>query len=286
MVFFQDNWNNLCEFLHKSFVIKLDSGDEDSADEALKNSRKGKEKLTDSNISSKALDKGKNPELVANKEGESSGSGREIKYTREELVDLIVNASWAASEISADTKHYYENFIILGKGLEKLNTLDLKRLSINNPDDVKNVFIPLLQEQGTSNTRFLNSRSAWMISRAANLEPENKTKVLEVKAKMEVARKKYLDVIGELDKYKDTTTQVKVYFAALNEQRNSVFKEFNKADDIIIKDLKASPFCRIDHDDCKNLVTTLKEYSNAKREFITQDSILKSKISEVINRKI
>jgi hypothetical protein len=125
-----------------------------------------------------------------------------------------------------------------------------------------------------------------MISRAANLEPENKTKVLEVKAKMEVARKKYLDVIGELDKYKDTTTQVKVYFAALNEQRNSVFKEFNKADDIIIKDLKASPFCRIDHDDCKNLVTTLKEYSNAKREFITQDSILKSKISEVINRKI
>jgi hypothetical protein len=71
----------------------------------------------------------------------------------------------------------------------------------------------------------------------------------------------------------------------LNEQRNSLNKEINKANDIVLKDLKASPFCTIDHEDSKNLVKTLKEFSNAKKEFNIQDSNLKKKIGEVINRR-
>jgi hypothetical protein len=71
----------------------------------------------------------------------------------------------------------------------------------------------------------------------------------------------------------------------LNEQRNSINKEFNKADEIILKDIKASPFCTIGLDDSKNLVRTLKEYFNAKKEFNTQDSNLKKLLGEVINRK-
>jgi hypothetical protein len=64
-----------------------------------------------------------------------------------------------------------------------------------------------------------------------------------------------------------------------------VNKELNKADDIILKDLKASPFCTGAHDDCKNLVRTLKDFSNAKIEFNTQDSNLKKKVGEIINRR-
>ena len=293
MVFFQDNWNNMWDYLHKNFTIKLDSGDEDSGDE-LKNSRKGKEKLTDSNISSKekltdsnisskAIDKEKNPEQVTSKK--ESGSGGEIKFTREELIDLMVKSSWAANEIGEDTKSYNERFIALGKGLETLNSLELERLNINNPADVDKVFIPLLQEHGSTHSKFQNSRSAWIISRAANLEVQNKPKVQDAIAKMEIARQKYLSAIDDVARLQDTTTQAKVYYAALNEQRNSVNKELNKAEDIILKDLKASPFCIIDHDDCKNLVKTLKDYSNAKREFITQDSKLKKKLGEVINRR-
>ena len=286
MVLFQDNWNNMWDYLHKTFTIKLDSSDEDSGDEALKNSRKGKDKLTDSNISSKAIDKGKNLEQVTSNKGSGSGSGSsgEIKFTTEELVDLIVKASWAASEIAEDTKSYNEKFAALAKGLETLNSLEVNRLNINNPTDVSKVFIPLLQQHGSMHTNFLNSRLAWITSRAANLQVDNKTKVKDAIANIQIIRQKYLSAIEDVAKHQDTTKQAKVYYAALNEQRNSVNKEFNKADDIVLKDLKASPFCVIDHDDCKNLVKTLKGYSNAKKEFITQDSNLKKKLGEVINR--
>jgi hypothetical protein len=83
------------DYLYKTFTIKLDSGDEDSGDEALKNARKGKGKLTDSNISSKAIDKGKSPEVVTSKTGspEASASGDKLTFTRQEYLDLIVNAS-------------------------------------------------------------------------------------------------------------------------------------------------------------------------------------------------
>jgi hypothetical protein len=104
-------------------------------------------------------------------------------------------------------------------------------------------------------------------------------------ANMEIAREKYLSAISNVSIHQDATTQAKVYYAALNEQRNSVNKELNKANDIILKDLKASPFCTTNHDDCKNLVRTLKDYSNAKKEFNIQDSNLKKKLGEVINRR-
>jgi hypothetical protein len=102
---------------------------------------------------------------------------------------------------------------------------------------------------------------------------------------LEKARQKYLSAIEAVAKHEDGTTQAKVYYAALNEQRNSMNKELNKVDDIVLKDLKTSPFCKLDHDDCRNLVKTLKDYSNAKKEFITQDGNLRRKLGEVINKE-
>jgi hypothetical protein len=283
MVLFQDNWNNMWDFLHKSFTIKLDSEDEDSGNEALNLSQKDKDKLTDSNIGSKAIDKGKNPEQVTSKKGSPEPEGVEIP--REELMDLMVKASIAAYEIAEDTKSYNEKFFALGKGLQKFNSLELGRLNINNPADIDKAFFPLLKEHGVMYSKFQSSRLAWIVSRAANLQPENKPKVRDAIAKMEIAREKYLSAIKDIGRHQDTTTQAKIYYAALNEQRNSSNKELNKAEDIVLKDLKASPFCTIDHDDCKNLVKTIKEYYRAKIEVNTQDNNLKKKLGEVINRK-
>jgi uncharacterized FlgJ-related protein len=102
---------------------------------------------------------------------------------------------------------------------------------------------------------------------------------------MEIIREKYISATKDVGKLQDATTQAKVYYAALNEQRNSTNKELNKAEEIILKDLKASPFCTIDHEDCKNLVKTIKDYSKARIEFNTQDNNLKKKLGEVINKK-
>lgn len=124
-----------------------------------------------------------------------------------------------------------------------------------------------------------------MRSRAINLEPENKTKVMDAITNMQTAREKYLSAVAGVGNHQDPATQAKVYYAALNEQRNFVNKELNKANDIVLKDLKASPFCTTDHEDCKNLVKALKEYSNAKKEFNIEDSKLKKKLGEIINKR-
>jgi hypothetical protein len=88
-----------------------------------------------------------------------------------------------------------------------------------------------------------------------------------------------------MNKHESETTQVKVFYAALNEQKKAVNKELNIATEIIIKDLKASTFCTTEHEDCKNLVRTLKEFSDARKEFHIQDNKWKSAMGEVINRR-
>jgi len=284
--FFQDNWNNMWDSLRKNFTIKLDSGDEDSGDEGLKNSSKGKDKLTDSNTSSKAIDKGKKPEEVTSKKGSPSGSGREIIISREALVNLLVKYPLMAHEIAEDTKTYIENITEFGKSLENFNNLEFNKLNIYNTADADKFFLPLLQEHGKLYSRYLTSRSSWIISRAVNLQSENKTQVEDAIARMKIARDKFMFKLDDVSKHEDTTTQIKLFYAILNEQRNSLNKEFNKADDIIFKDLRASSFCTFKHKDCKNLVKILNDYTNAKIKFNIQDSILKKKIGEAINRKI
>jgi uncharacterized protein YfbU (UPF0304 family) len=64
-----------------------------------------------------------------------------------------------------------------------------------------------------------------------------------------------------------------------------VNKELNKADEIILKDLKASSFCRLKDSECKNLIKTLNSYTEAKTQFNNQDSKLKKLLGEVINKK-
>lgn len=271
------------DYIHKSFAIRCDSGDEDSGNEASKISPKGKDKLTDSNII-KSLDKGKGPEEVIKKEL-SSGSGGEIKMTREEEIDHLVKSSLAAFEIAEDTKSYSQNLLALESGLKKFNTLEVEKLNINDPTDVQRGFIPLLQEHGTMYRKYQTTRLSWIISRNANLQYENVIKVKDSIQKIEIAQEKYISATRNVGLHNDVITQAKVYYAALNEQRNSVNKELNKADDIILKDLKSSPFCTVKHEDCKNLVKTLKDYTKAKIVFNTQDSIMKKRLGELINKR-
>lgn len=284
MIFFQDNWNNMLDYLHKIFTIKLDSEDEDSVDDTLKNSRKGKDKLTDSNISNKTMDKGNNPEQVTTKK-DSLSSGDEIKNQREALIDFLAKHSIAAHEIDEDTKSYIATMLSLGKDVKMFSTLEIDKRNLNDSNDAENLFVPLLKHHGIMYSSHQTSRLAWIKSRTINLQPENKFKVNEAITNMQIAREKYLSAISNIGRHENTATQAKVYYAALNEQRNSVNKELNKADDIILKDLKASPFCTIDDKYCKDLVRTLKDYSNAKKEFNIQDSNLKKKIGEVINKR-
>ncbi len=286
MVFIQDNWNNMWDYLYNSFTMKFDSGDESSGDEAIKKSLKGKDKIrdSDSNISSKAIDK--NLEEITKKEELSSSSSSNIQLPKPKLtLDEIVQSTIIAGETATDTKDSADRILEASKAVSKYNTLDLNRIDINNKKDVETFFIDLLKQHGILYSHYTVYRDTWIKCRLANLTFENTPKVKEGINKYVQAREKYLSAIGTLDNHENVTTQAKVYYSILNEQRNVVNKELNKVEEIILKDLRQSPFCTTRHEDCKKLVRSLIDYNNAKKEFNTQDSLLKKKIGEAINKK-
>jgi hypothetical protein len=297
MVFIQDNWNNMWDYLYNSFTMKFDSGDENSGDEAIKKSLKGKDKITDSNINNKAIDKNleeevtkkedKNLEEVTKKEELSSGSSSNIKLPSKPklTLDEIVQSTIIAGETAADTKDSADRIREVAKAISKYTILDLNKIDINNKKDVDTFFIDLLKQHGILYSHYTVYRDTWIKCRLANLTFENTSKVKEGINKYVQAREKYLSAIGTLDNHESVITQAKVYYSILNEQRNVVNKELNEVEEIILKDLRQSPFCTTHHEDCKKLVRSLLDYNNAKKEFNTQDSLLKKKIGEAINKK-
>lgn len=282
IIFFQDNWNNMWDYLHKSLVLRLDSGDEDSGNEGLKSSRK--EKLTDSN-NNKAIDKGKSLEqIISKQELPITFEGRTIE-TKKELSDFMAVIMTVAYEISLDTKNASNSLLKLGDSLKSLGVFEFEKLNIHNPVDVEAFFIKFFQEHGKTYNNAQMTRSIWIKARSLNLLPENRVEIENHLKNLEAIKEKYISKISGLGNHQDPTTQVKLFYSALNEKRNLINKELNKADDIIFKDLKKSAFCTLSNEDSKNLVKTLRDYTNAKYEFNTQDNKLKKRLGEVINKK-
>lgn len=259
MDFTHDNWNNMRDYFYKSISIKLDS-DDDSGNEALNKNPKGKEKLTDS----KALYKDKTIEQITN----------------------IALITIAAQEIREDTLVSTNNILGLSGQLKKFASLEnTKTWNIDSPEDTKKAILPLAQENALIYSKFLTSDSAWIKARAINLQDENKIKVRDMLINVDKGRQNYMDKLKNIPKLENVTTQTKVFFSALNEQIKSVNKDLNIATDIVTKDLKASDFCKLNHEDCKNLIKALNDHSNARKEFNIQANKVKKLLGEVINKR-
>ncbi len=296
MDFSQDNWNNIRDYLYKSFSIKLDS-DDDSENEALNKNPKGKEKLTDS----KAIYKEKNIEQVTSKKGSSSGS--EIKPSKEkkdpswiaaisqektlEELENIVIISIAAKEIREDTIVSTNNILGLSGQLKNLVNLEnkLKTWNVDSPGDTINAIIPFAQNKATIFSKFLTTDTEWIRCRALNMQDENKHQVKDLLINTEKERDKYKAKLVNIPKHENVTTQAKVFFSILNEQIKSVNKDLNTANEIVMKDLKASDFCKLNHEDSKNLIKALNDHSNARKEFNINANKVKKLLGEVINRR-
>lgn len=240
LIFIQDNWKNILDYLKKPFIIKFYSGDENSRDEGLS----------------------VHPD-----------------------VEQSVLISIAAGEMAENNKDYIKNVSALSQQVKNFSNLEMKGWNVHNAQDANKAFIPLLQEHAKMFREYCVERQRWLITRAHNLEPQNKILVYEAIAKIHLARDKYNAALEPITSHSDPSVQIKIFYAALNEQRNLMNKEFNKADDIIYKDLKKSPFCTGDHEDSKTLVRTLTDYTKAKIEFNKNDSNLKKKIGELIQKK-
>jgi hypothetical protein len=110
---------------------------------------------------------------------------------------------------------------------------------------------------------------------------ENQIKIKEIHSKLVEIQDNYLAKVDKIAKLENKTVQLKEFYATLNEYRNSILKELNKADNIILEDIRKSPLYKY-----PNLKKELNiGLVQAKKEFNEHDSYLRKKIGEILKDK-
>ena len=299
MVLLQDNYYTfMSKYLPKSFILNLDSGDESEDKAGLKKSWKGKNKITDSDNNNTTS----GSSTQVNLEGvELSLSQRAInKYINKvasmdmqrvnfESVDKLtlderVLSSMVAKELSKDTKLAAKVLMDIGKQVEDSRIIDLSKIDINDKLAANKFVIGFLDRHARLYSNHLNIRFQWLECRLVNMAIEDRQKVAEHLIKIDDFNKKFLSSIIKIQSHSNPSTQAKVFFSLFNEQRKLINRELLQAEDITIKHLKRGPFCLVNDPDCKEFISSLKEYNKAKEKFSSHDNYLKKKIGEMVNK--
>lgn len=219
-----------------------------------------------------------------NKENKlDSIKGQKLETTSAQKIPLDIETQVfldiLADEVKKDTQDMNEALLNRAKELKGYRDLPLDKLKLGN--GVEEALIRLLQDQSNVLTKYVTNRMTWLQSRALNALEENQIKIKEIHSKIVEIQKNYSSKVRLISKIDNETNQIKEFYATLNEYRNIVLKEVNKADIIILKDLKESRLNK--YSDLKKAIHT--DYNAAKKEFNSNDSYLRMKVGEVINRK-
>lgn len=135
-----------------------------------------------------------------------------------------------------------------------------------------------------------NNRYQLILRRVIDLklsdENENKLKINEGLENISKARTKFASDVDLINSKKESPEgQIKVFYTALNLQKNVIDKELNKLDSIILKELKQSDCCAFKNEVSKDLVKKLNDYNKANRNFNLEYNIVKRHLSDIIDRK-
>lgn len=290
----------------------MDSEDENSDNEILKNSWKPKDKLIDSNVSDKIVAKGKNPEQgiekglplssplpsdsAAGKGGLGSNTHVRMSMTTKqkaaELIKSIYLAEGISNEITNYEKEIEESIVKLKK---QGDILSFSKNSIT----MENIKQLMVQEAAIKMSLkalsdvyeiSANNRYQLILRRVIDLklsdENENKLKINEGLENISKARTKFASDVDLINSKKESPEgQIKVFYTALNLQKNVIDKELNKLDSIILKELKQSDCCAFKNEVSKDLVKKLNDYNKANRNFNLEYNIVKRHLSDIIDRK-
>jgi len=270
-----------------SLSIKLDSGDENSDDENIKKSWKGKDKLIDSNTSTQESDKKLTvEERAANKYLKRLVAVPSVNFvTVDQLsLDEKVRASIVAGELSKDTHEATKALLKVAQQIEDSKVLDLNKININDSTHADMFGIGYLKRFAGLYTSSLKIRIEWLTTRLVNLDTQGRSKVATHLIKIEDIRDKYENSVRNIKSDLSPVSQAKVFFSLYNEQRRLVNKELIGAEVISINGLKTGPFCKVDHKDSKDFLKSLKDYNNSIEKFKAEDNYLKKKISEMMNK--
>lgn len=222
-----------------------------------------------------SMDKGQNPEAGSSFEGKGETAGS----TNQEAPDPIM-VSVLADLIQKDTKQVNKALLDWGKELKSYNdSLPLDQLKLT--PQTEEPLLSLLRSQSTIFTRCVKNRMVWVLSRGVNMLAENEVQIKEIHSNLVEIQAKYHSSIDRISKLENKNTQVKELYANLNQYRNQAIKELNKAETIVLADIRTSPLSK--YPELKKVLNA--EFTQAKKEFNNQDGYLKMKVGQILNAK-
>jgi len=247
------------------------------------------------NLSTFAMDKGKNPEQVPSKEGSAGSARGTIKgnpeqvpgkegsvlgsgsTVKEDFDPIIVEI--LGDRVKEDTKEVNKAMLAWAGRLKSYRDLPLDQMRFT--PESEEPLLTLLRTQSNIYTQCVKNRMTWVNGRSINTLEENQAKIKEIYFQLAEIQDNYLSKVDRISKLENRTTQVKEFYATLNEYRRLSLKELNKADNIILEDIRKSALNK--HRELKKVINS--EYTEAKKEFNSQDGYLKMKVGEIINAR-
>jgi hypothetical protein len=233
-----------------------------------------------------AMDKGKNPEQVPN-QGGSSGASENVNQqgsleasgnTSQENPDPIM-VSTLAHFIKEDTQQLNKAILTWAGKLKDQTELPFDQIKLT--PEAEEPLLMLLRNQSNVLTQCIKNRMIWVDSRSINTLGENQNKIKEIYLNLVEIQDNYLSKVNKISKLESKTTQVKEFYSTLNEYRNLSLKELNKADNIVLGDIRNSPLSK---DRALKKVLNA-EYTEAKKEFNNQDGYLRMKVGDILKGK-
>jgi hypothetical protein len=192
-----------------------------------------------------------------------------------ELIALMQNSS---KGLKAEMTHLSENLRSCNEHYKKLPS-SFSMYDKGAIDVVSNH----LQGQAEILNSYIKMRLVWLDRIRINLSPENKQVFISKHSELKSLHGKFCDDTAKLVNISDAHEQARQFFIILNTYRNKTFKIVNMLESISHKDIQHNMPILYKNPEFKKLVNV--DVPKSLKEVETEDSYLKSKISELINVK-
>ena len=236
------------------------------------------------NSSILTMDKGNNP--VSNskpnsniKPGASSSDLKDIKRVPEGAIEM-----WVEDYIKNDTRGINASFTEWGDHIRRLNEMPLDYLK-SRPGN-EDLLIDLLRNHVSALNKIFKNRVEWLNGLNNNvLSKYNEAKFIDFdeieKNLAKLQNDLYFSKLSKYNNIESKATQVRTFYSDINQYRTTVNKELNKAENLILGELRQ---CNCYKDpEVKKVINV--EFINAKKEFNNQDGYLRAKVSEILKAK-
>jgi hypothetical protein len=180
-----------------------------------------------------------------------------------------------------DTRVLNESLYAWAKNIGGYNDMPINNLTLTS-DEGKKLLIKLLKTQNKALTETMINRYNWIEDIAKGVLEKNKAEINQITSKLIDIQNHHYSRIASLSKLESETVQIRECYSSINQFRNSALKELNKAESLLLEEIRTRNYLSKNNE----IRTVLNaEFTNAKKEFNSQDSYLKFKVGQILNAK-